>query len=225
MAYNMNQALKQISFQINKSEIKTPELVFKTILIGPSNAGKSSLLNRYLNNTFNDKNEVTVGVDFGKMIAKINNIDVKIDLYDTAGTEKFRSVVRVFYKGTHCVYLTFDLSELGSLSSLYPFLNDIKENADLSPIIILVANKLDKKNKNSIQMKDIEEFSEKNNLDMFFEVSAKTGENVNELFENSFKRCFMKFEKRKSSSFNKLIGENNKIKIEEGSKNNSNCPC
>jgi len=225
MANMDNLSLNQISFQINKTEVKNHDIVFKTILIGPPSVGKSCLLLRYLNDSFNDKHEVTIGLEFGKVMAKINNKDVKIDIWDTAGTEKFRSVVKTFFKGTHCIFLVFDIVETKSLEELNYFLNDIRQNADLNPNIVLVGNKCDKKNSKSIQTEEIQKYAEENNLDLYFEVSAKTSEGVNELFEQSIKLCFLKHENRRKSEILDRKKYEDEMKIRNSPNKGKNCNC
>ena len=86
------------------------EFVFKLIVIGDSAIGKSCLMQRMCHNEFADDHEVTVGVEFGSLLIRMQSIPFKLQIWDTAGQESFQSITKIFYRGAHAVFLTYDLT-------------------------------------------------------------------------------------------------------------------
>ena len=88
------------------------DFLFKLIIIGDSGVGKSCLLHRVTTNEFIEDHEVTVGVEFGSLLVKIEEKVFKLQIWDTAGQEAFKSITKIFYRGAHCIFLTYDISKL-----------------------------------------------------------------------------------------------------------------
>lgn len=121
-----------------------PEFVFKLIVIGDSAIGKSCLMHRMCHNEFVDDHEVTVGVEFGSLLIKMEQISTKLQIWDTAGQESFQSITKIFYRGAHAVLLTYDLTQLDTFLHLKTWLREIQNEASNNALIFLVANKKDK---------------------------------------------------------------------------------
>ncbi|KAI0006580.1 P-loop containing nucleoside triphosphate hydrolase protein [Xylariaceae sp. FL0662B] len=119
----------------------------KIILLGPSGAGKSCLLHRFVKNEWRVLSSQTIGVEFASKIIKVGTgarrKRIKLQLWDTAGTERFRSVSRSYYRGAAGAILCYDLTSHSSFRSLQPFLNDARALASPNLTMILVGNKLD----------------------------------------------------------------------------------
>ena len=96
------------------------------LIIGNSGVGKSCLLLRYAENSFNENFFNTIGVDFKLKTVKHENDVIKLQIWDTAGQESFRSVTRIFYKGANVVFLCFDLTREDTFNNLQNWLNDIR---------------------------------------------------------------------------------------------------
>ncbi|KAF4999105.1 hypothetical protein FDECE_11606 [Fusarium decemcellulare] len=119
----------------------------KIILLGPSGTGKSCLLHRFVKNEWRVLSSQTIGVEFATKIIKVGTGSrrkrVKFQLWDTAGTERFRSVSRSYYRGAAGAILVYDLTSHASFRNLQPFLNDARALASPNLSIMLVGNKLD----------------------------------------------------------------------------------
>ncbi|KAI1761751.1 P-loop containing nucleoside triphosphate hydrolase protein [Hypoxylon sp. FL1150] len=119
----------------------------KIILLGPSGTGKSCLLHRFVKNEWRVLSSQTIGVEFASKIIKVGTgarrKRIKLQLWDTAGTERFRSVSRSYYRGAAGAILCYDLTSHNSFRALQPFLNDARALASPNLTMVLVANKLD----------------------------------------------------------------------------------
>ncbi|CAK7212618.1 hypothetical protein SBRCBS47491_001528 [Sporothrix bragantina] len=119
----------------------------KIILLGPSGSGKSCLLHRFVKNEWRVLSSQTIGVEFSSKIIKVGNGNrrkrIKLQLWDTAGTERFRSVSRSYYRGAAGAILVYDVTAHRSFDALQPFLNDARALASPNLTTLLVGNKLD----------------------------------------------------------------------------------
>ncbi|KIL88094.1 beta-mannosidase [Fusarium avenaceum] len=119
----------------------------KIILLGPSGTGKSCLLHRFVKNEWRVLSSQTIGVEFATKIIKVGTGSrrkrIKLQLWDTAGTERFRSVSRSYYRGAAGAILVYDLTSHASFRNLQPFLNDARALASPNLSLMLVGNKLD----------------------------------------------------------------------------------
>lgn len=119
----------------------------KIILLGPSGTGKSCLLHRFVKNEWRVLSSQTIGVEFASKIIKVGTGTrrkrIKLQLWDTAGTERFRSVSRSYYRGAAGAILCYDITSHNSFRALQPFLNDARALASPNLTTVLVGNKLD----------------------------------------------------------------------------------
>ncbi|RDL42364.1 p-loop containing nucleoside triphosphate hydrolase [Venustampulla echinocandica] len=119
----------------------------KIILLGPSGSGKSCLLHRFVKDEWRVLTSQTIGVEFASKIIKVGTGSrrkrIKLQLWDTAGTERFRSVSRSYYRGAAGALLVYDISSHNTFSTLSPFMNDARALASPNLTLILVGNKLD----------------------------------------------------------------------------------
>lgn len=156
------------------------DYLFKILVLGDSNVGKTSIINSYCNNELSDSN--TIGVDFNCKITEINNKLIKFNIWDTSGDYKFRNIVNRYYKGSRGIILVFDITNYDSFENLYNWMNDINENSDNFFIpIILVGNKCDLVDKREVPESEIIEFCNELDID-YIEVSAKEKINLDNIF-------------------------------------------
>ena len=105
--------------------------LFKLIIIGDTGVGKSCILGRLIKSEFKDEHNVTIGVEFGNYAMVLNNESlIKLQIWDTAGQESFRSITRIFYKGSHAVMLVFDITTRESFNSIRNWQKEIENNAE-----------------------------------------------------------------------------------------------
>ena len=157
--------------------------IFKIILIGDASCGKTSLINRYVTKCFNDKYICTIGVDF--MMKSIIHQDqtIKLQIWDTAGMEKYKQITTSYYRGAQAAIIVFDLTNKNSFISIKKWIEDYSQfcNPIFQRTIFLVGNKSDLIERREVTIDEIESYRKINNI-FYFETSAKTGDNVEELF-------------------------------------------
>ena len=164
-------------------------VAMKVVIIGNSEVGKSSLINRYVNNRFAYDTNSTIGVEFNSTIIKKEGVSLKLQLWDTAGQERFKSITRIYYRGSRVIILAFDMTNLESLKSLIGWANDINENANVDDIdFFLVGTKSDKLSERKTTKDDIEDvILQLNEINIsiidYAEVSAMTNVGVYEFFD------------------------------------------
>ena len=159
--------------------------LIKFIIIGDAAVGKSNLLVRYTSGQFKEEYQLTIGVEFGSNNVIIGDNTYRIQIWDTAGQENFRSITRSYYKNTACAIIVYEISNKKSFENISSWIEECKNTAPKSILMVLVGNKCDLDNR-EVSEEEGREFAEKNGM-LFFETSAKTGKNVEELFKESVK--------------------------------------
>ena len=157
------------------------QYIFKLILIGNSGVGKSCILQRYTKHTFEESYKCTIGVDFLMKSIIINGQNVKLQLWDTAGQEKYKSMVSSYYRGANVALVVFDITSRPSFEALPIWIENYYKNGPEQKNIILIGNKKDKEEERQVSQEEAEKFSETNNM-IYFETSAKEGENIDYVF-------------------------------------------
>ena len=165
----------------NKNKSSDYQYIFKLILIGNSGVGKSSILQRYMNKTFEESYKCTIGVDFLMKSVEVKGKKVKLQLWDTAGQEKYKSMVSSYYRGANVALVVFDITSRSSFESLPLWIENYYKNGPEQKNIILIGNKKDMADQRQVTQEEAEEFSETNNM-IYFETSAKEGDNVDYVF-------------------------------------------
>ena len=158
-----------------------PQIVFKLLLLGDSSVGKTSILLEYISNKFDESSISTVGVDYMDKIIDYNKFKIKLQIWDTSGEEKFRTITKNFYRNADGLLVVFDLTKKESYDHIRSWINEAKENNDKLKTI-LIGNKLDLKDERIVAIDVAKQFAEKNNL-KYIETSAKDGTNINESFQ------------------------------------------
>ena len=156
---------------------------FKVILLGNASVGKTSLVTRYVEGSFSGDYQSSTSVDFKIKKVRQNNVFcTELIIWDTCGGEKFQSLTRQYFKEVNGALLIFDLADKNSLVSLENWYDQLVQNSASNVVIYVVASKQDTKEKTELT-KDGEAFATSKNL-KFYEVSAKTNFNVDELFKD-----------------------------------------
>lgn len=181
--------------------------LFKYIIIGDSSVGKSNLLLKYTQNTFNEEYQATIGVEFGAKNLDINKKVYRVQIWDTAGQENFRSITRAYYKNSACAMIVYDVACGETFKSIQSWVEDVRNQSPKTVMLILVGNKIDLEEKRQVSYDEGKALAEKNGM-VFFETSAKTGENVKEMFEWSAKTIV----KRLEEGFYDIVNESCGIK-------------
>ena len=165
--------------------------MFKIITLGDSGVGKASIINRYVNNTFNDNNASTVGVSFAIKQLKINKKQkFALKLMDTCGQEKYMALTKSYLKNVDGILFVFSLNDKDSFYSITEWMNLYKSNNKKSVPQILLGNKCDLKSE--IEENLINEFAKNNNI-KFIKTSAKNKTNINESIDELGKILYSKY--------------------------------
>ena len=184
----------------------------KVIFVGDSSVGKSCIINRYINNSFSNLVEVTLGCNSLLKTITIDNYNIKFDIWDTAGMEKFRSLNAQFYKDANIVILVYEIINLNSFNSIKNYwYKDIIENSNKNIILGLIGNKSDLYlDKEEVSEEEARNYAKEINA-IFKLTSALNGNGINELFEILAKEYIKKYKN------NMLIGNliDNKPKLEK----------
>ena len=158
------------------------DLKFKIIVIGESRVGKTSLIKRYTKDQFGGVYLTTVGIDFQDKTIEIEDKKVKLQVWDTAGQERFRNVAKNYFQSSNGFLLVFDITDKESFQKLNDFwMDQLNMHAPKKAKSVLVGNKSDLAGQRQVSIEDAEEFAKDNNL-KYYEVSAKEGTKVVELF-------------------------------------------
>ena len=166
---------------------------YKLIFLGDQGVGKSCILNRFMNNTFTEEYQATIGLDFQSKNVQIDNQDIHLLLYDTAGQEKFRSLIPMYTRDANIILLVYEVTSKDSFLHLNHWLNDLTTVKKDEVIFVVVGNKTDLEDKREVSREEGEQFAKDNDY-LFAEVSAKTGEGFPDLFyKNLFERIRTKF--------------------------------
>ena len=121
------------------------DALFKVIIIGDSGVGKSCVLKRLVEAEFKEEHDVTVGVEFGSFLVKIEDKVLKLQIWDTAGQESFRSITKIFYRGAHAAVISYSVAKRDSFEHLETWLNEVRSSCSPQVIPFLIGNKADMK--------------------------------------------------------------------------------
>ena len=154
--------------------------------MGDTSVGKTSLLSVYMKGVFPDKNLPTIGVEFAsKIITLKDNSKIKIQIFDTAGQEKYRSIVSNYCRKALGCFLVFDITNKSTFEQCKNFLFDIKQIAEPDCVFLLIGNKIDLEDQRQVEKDEAMKYATENKM-YYIETSAKTNYKVNVAFEKLF---------------------------------------
>ena len=155
------------------------DYVFKLLLLGETNVGKTSIMTRFNEDFFTTNYLATIGLDFRSKYIKLNQKIVKLQIYDTTGQDRFKTIIKPYYKGSNCLILMYDIEDLNSFLNIKKVMNTIREYNAMNKYKVLVGNKCESL-KRLITEEEGKKLADEYNMD-FFEISAKEDKNIFEL--------------------------------------------
>ena len=182
---------------------------FKLILAGDSGVGKSSILKRAVQNKFDENYQATIGFEFLLMHFLVNELKIKLQIWDTCGQETYRSLIQGFYRNTSLALVVYDINKTKTYESLESWLKDIRDHTQQDLPIFVIGNKIDLQR--MVSFEDAKIFTTSNRVKKFTECSAKTGRNVKDIFIDAAK--FLYSEYKSLQKQNKLPASSGKLKI------------
>ena len=160
------------------------DILIKVVIVGDSSVGKTNLLSRFVNNSFNQNSRNTIGVDFSAVDLSINGQNIKAQFWDTAGQEKYRSIASAYYKNAQGIIITYDVTREQTFNNVISWYNELREQGEPDVEIILIGNKIDLESERKVTLDQGAELAREKGM-FFMEVSAKT--NQEDCVENAFK--------------------------------------
>ncbi|KAL4479867.1 hypothetical protein ABPG74_020383 [Tetrahymena malaccensis] len=179
--------------------------LFKYIIIGDSSVGKSAILLQFMEGKFKAEHDTTIGVEFGSKIIQVKGKNVKLQVWDTAGQESFKSITRSYYRGSICAFLVYDVTNRESFTNIQKWLEETQNYANDKITLVLVGNKIDLANKRQVSYDEGHEFAQKQDI-QFVETSAKMGQNIDQVFRKSTEDILQKIENRQVDATNESLG-------------------
>ena len=167
---------------------------------------------RYSDNICVENYITTIGLDYKLKYVQLNSGEtIKVQLWDTAGQDRYRTIAKNYYKGSHGILLLYDITKENSFENIREWVQNIREEWYEKAILFLIGNKIDKKDERKITTEQGQQLAEEYNLP-FFEASAKSGENVEEIFKNLYQKIsevYVDIQKERGSK----LHSNNKKRI------------
>ncbi|KAJ6248215.1 rab gtpase [Anaeramoeba flamelloides] len=154
---------------------------YKICFLGDEGVGKTSMITRFIYETFDPDSQSTVGVDFLSKTIHIENKTIRLQLWDTAGQERFRCLLPSYIRNSSLAVLVYDVTNPESFENLDFWLQTIKEIRGEDVIIFFVGNKADMVEERKVSIESLEKKAQEKGF-LFFETSAKTGQNIKPLF-------------------------------------------
>ena len=187
-----------IKVQILEDDHKQFDLNFKLIIIGDAGVGKSCLTNQAIKNVFDEAYNATVGFEFISFNLKLDDVSIKLQIWDTCGQEIYRSLISSFYRNATLAMIVYSIDSRESFSHLDAWLKDVHllSNPDIK--LFLIGNKTDLEDNREVDFKDAKKYADEHGFHYVNETSAKNGFNAKEVFIQAAKILYLEHLKYKN---------------------------
>ncbi|KAL2093901.1 hypothetical protein ACEWY4_011213 [Coilia grayii] len=163
-------------------EEDTFDFLFKIILIGDTNVGKTCVVHSFKTGVFLEKQQNTIGVDFTVRTLDIDGKKVKMQVWDTAGQERFRTITQGYYRSAHGAVIAYDLTRRSTFESLPHWIQEVEQHGAASVVVIFIGNKCDLESERQVLFEDACTLAEQRGALAALETSAKKDHNIEEAF-------------------------------------------
>ena len=183
--------IEELSYELLNEEFTEYDISFKIIVVGDSGVGKSCLTTKGTKNHFEEYYSPTVGFEFFTFNIRIQDKNIKLQIWDTCGQEAYRSLITSFYRNSSLAILVYSIDNHNSFANIESWLNEIKAQANPEIKIFLIGNKTDLEDKRKITKEVANQFSKDHAFNYFIETSAKTGFNAQNVFIRAAKELYL----------------------------------
>nr|XP_057934612.1 ras-related protein Rab-19-like [Doryrhamphus excisus] len=158
------------------------DYLFKIILIGDSNVGKTCVVQNFRSGVFSEKQQNTIGVDFTVRTLDIEGKKVKMQVWDTAGQERFRTITQSYYRSAHGAMITYDITKRSTFESVAGWIQEVELYGAANVVLVLIGNKCDLEDEREVLFEEACSRAKERGILAALETSAKDGQNVEEAF-------------------------------------------
>jgi len=211
---NSQQQNSEYKYEILPDDYGESDLNFKIIVIGDSGVGKSCLTTKATKNIFEESYNATVGFEFFNYNIKIEDKIIRLQIWDTCGQELYRSLITNFYRNSSLAVVVYAVNQRETFEDVDMWLRELRKNSNPDVKVFIIGNKVDLVDERTVTKEEGEAFVKKNKLGKYFEASAKTGINTQEIFIDAAMILYQNYLK-----YNTYLNE---IPDIEDKKNNNN---
>ncbi|XP_077400111.1 ras-related protein Rab-19-like [Vanacampus margaritifer] len=158
------------------------DYLFKIILIGDSNVGKTCVVQNFKSGVFSEKQQNTIGVDFTVRTLDIEGKKIKMQVWDTAGQERFRTITQSYYRSAHGAVITYDITRRATFESVSDWIQEVELYGAANVVLVLIGNKCDLEKEREVLFEEACSLANERGALAALETSAKEGQNVEESF-------------------------------------------
>ena len=193
--------------ELSPSDNNKEDYKVKLIIVGDSGVGKTNLITRFASDKFEKNSKATIGVEFIYKTLKINKDIFKIEMWDTAGEERYKSITTAYYKGAKGAIIVYDITSEQSFNNIETWIHEVKGKSSNNLQILIIGNKSDLYKDRKISLEKGIEKAKSLNLHLF-EASALEKTNVKEAFYCLFKEIYLDIKNKSRSNANSSDGGN-----------------
>ena len=206
-----------------EEEFAPAEMIFKIIIVGDLSSGKTNIVTQYISHKFVQDSQPTIGVEMFNKDFQINEDKVMAQIWDTAGQEKYNALTSSYYKGAKGALVVYDITQESTFLKVEQFVKDLREKSDKNVYMILVGNKIDLEENRKVSKEEGKILADKLKMG-FFEVSAKNGTGIEDLFKNLIDNVYEKNNRefKSMASIEIEMEDANKINLIPKNDNNVN---
>jgi len=193
------------------------DYLFKIVLVGDCGVGKTQIRTRYTMNEFNPQSKSTIGVEFAFKTIEIRGDEIKGQIWDTSGEERYRAVTSAYYRGSVGAVIAFDVTKYKTFTNLETWLDQLKQYADPNIVICIVGNKIDLPNR-EVTTREASEFARDNGC-FYMETSALDGTGVNQAFYKVMEKIYTMVKSKQRNGGGRSASIKNTVELNTSSNN------